>query len=413
MAGSIRQRKDRGPDAWELRVFIGTDSRGKPKQKSVLFRGTKRAAERELARLVTVQQETPDPVPEDDVQQWGPKTTVNDAIAAWRDNGWDDLSPKTVLGYDSIWNHYIRDTIGTKRIASLNAYEIERYFRKLKTEGAGRDTVRIVRSILHRACRLVSRWSAGALTNPVADTELPSWTLAERREPVRAPEAAEVRTLLRAAAEHDERFGAFLRLLAATGLRRGEACAVRWSDIDWDQATLTVDESVVASKGGAVIKSPKTRSSIRAVTLDDGTLDVLRGLQAHQEALANVCGVSAIADSFVFSYEPGGATPPYPDTMSHEFSALRKKAGVASDLHLHSLRHFQATVLDPVIPERQKQARMGWSTSHMARHYTDPIAAEDRRAAKFVGGVLDEDPDDQATEQPQLGQADSEPSSAG
>jgi hypothetical protein len=50
MAGSIRQRKDRGANTWELSVFIGRDNHGCPKQRSVVFRGSKRAAERELAR---------------------------------------------------------------------------------------------------------------------------------------------------------------------------------------------------------------------------------------------------------------------------------------------------------------------------------------------------------------------------
>jgi integrase len=75
--------------------------------------------------------------------------------------------------------------------------------------------------------------------------------------------------------------------------------------------------------------------------------------------------------------------------MSHTFIKVRRHAGIAADVHLHSLRHFQATILDPVIPESQKQARMGWSTVRMARHYTDGIATEDRRAAEHVARVLD------------------------
>ena len=67
----------------------------------------------------------------------------------------------------------------------------------------------------------------------------------------------------------------------------------------------------------------------------------------------------------------------------------RIAAKLPSDLHLHSLRHFQATSLDTVIPERQKQSRLGWSTVHMARHYTDPLSAEDRRAAQHIGNLLD------------------------
>jgi hypothetical protein len=50
MAGSIRQRKDRGANTWELCVFIGRDNHGCPKQRSAVSRGGKRAAERELRR---------------------------------------------------------------------------------------------------------------------------------------------------------------------------------------------------------------------------------------------------------------------------------------------------------------------------------------------------------------------------
>jgi hypothetical protein len=42
----------------------------------------------------------------------------------------------------------------------------------------------------------------------------------------------------------------------------------------------------------------------------------------------------------------------------------------------------------PVVSEAQKQARLGWSTVQMARHYTDGLAVEDRRAAEHVGRLL-------------------------
>jgi integrase len=53
-------------------------------------------------------------------------------------------------------------------------------------------------------------------------------------------------------------------------------------------------------------------------------------------------------------------------------------------VHLHSLRHFQATEIDRVISERQKQARLGWSIVQMARHYTDRVESEDPRAADHI-----------------------------
>ncbi len=144
----------------------------------------------------------------------------------------------------------------------------------------------------------------------------------------------------------------------------------------------------MATKGGASVKGPKNRSSIRAVAVDAGTLNQLRELRAEREAQASACEVAISADGFVFSATPDQSSPAHPDSMSHAFAAMRVRAGVAGDVHLHSLRHFQSTELDPVISEAQKQSRLGWATVHMARHYTDSVSEEDRRAADHMGKVL-------------------------
>jgi integrase len=404
VAGSIRQRKDRGADTWEPRVFVGRDDRGRPKQRSILFRGGKRAAERELARLVTEQESALATIAQEQARDWGSSTTINQAIEGWRANGWADLSPKTVRGYEEIWERYVRKTIGGKRIAALNAFEVGRYFRNLKDQGAGKDTVRRVRVVIGRACRLATKWSGGTLTNPVADTELPSWPMSEQPDPIRAPEVAEVQALIRAAVDFDERFGAFVHLAAATGMRRGEACAVRWSNINWEESTIRVDKSIVAAKGGAMVKDPKTKASIRTVSVGKGTLAILRELRSSQHQLAELCDVPFAEDGFLFSTEPGGKLPPHPEALSHTFIKVRRSAGIAADVRLHSLRHFQATILDPIIPESQRQARMGWSTIRMARHYTDGIATEDQRAAEHVARVLDGTTDDEDVPAPHVGQ---------
>jgi integrase len=386
MAGSKRLKPgQRG--VWELRIFLGRDEQGRVRQKSVTFRGGSRAADKELTRLVAKYEGTLSAV--EAPVRWTDTTTVNDAITAWKQNGWQDLSPTTVRHYQELWDKHIKRSIGRREIARLNPYEVERYFRRLKDDGTGRTTVRHIRAMLNRACRLARKWSANTLPNPIVDTELPVWPFGERGEPVRSPNLAEVRAILAAASAFDERFGAFLRLVAASGVRRGEACALRWNDIDWESGNILVDESVVAASGGAEVKAPKTKASIRRLALDPATVEMLRTLRISQEELAAMCEVEIGPDGFVFSYEPGSVEPPHPDTMSHEFTKVRTKAKAAKDIHLHSLRHFQATALDRIVPERQKQARLGWATVHMARHYTDVIGGEDLRAAEHIGRLLE------------------------
>ena len=282
---------------------------------------------------------------------------------------------------------------------STGPYDLERYFRQLKADGAGRETVRYVRSVLHRACKLARKWSGNMLPNPVTDTELPSLGRAELPDPVRAPTVEEVLAVLRAAGSLDIRYRAALVIIAATGMRRGEACGLRWSDADLAGATLSIDESVIAAVNGAASKAPKTRASIRRVAVDAATVGVLETLRAAQVELTRVAEVPLAESAFVVSMETGGAVPMHPDTLTKAFAKARRSAGVAPDIHLHSLRHFQATTLDSVISERQKQSRLGWSTVHMARHYTDAVGEEDRRAAEHIGRVLADD-----SFEPQAGQ---------
>jgi len=388
MAGSIRKRADKGPNAFELRVYLGRDPSGRVRHKSKLFRGTKRAAERELARLLTEQEEVPAVVSNDGKLGFGTTTTINAAIAGWKLNGWQDLSPSTTRRYTSIWNTHIKNSIGRRAITSLGPYDVELYLRGLKDAGLSESSVRQTRAMLHRACRLARKWSGNDLPNPVADTELPDWALHEQAKAVRAPNIEEVRSLLASSVEFGLRMTGFVTLVAATGMRRGEACALRWSNVDFEAALVTIDESIVSIVGGTQVKSPKSRAGVRTVAVDQVTLAVLTKMHADLEDLARVGEFSIEPDHFVFAKELPGVDPPHPDAMSHAFTRIRESAGVAADVHIHSLRHFQATALDAVISEAQKQSRLGWSTVHMARHYTDAVMEEDRLAATHIGDLL-------------------------
>jgi len=385
VAGSMRLA--RGKDTWELRAYLGRDEAGRVRHRYATFQGSKREAERALARLVAETERHHTTAQVAALPNWGERTTVNDAIAAWRDNGWEDLSPTTVRRYEGLWASHVRQSIGRRPVASVSPYDVERYFRGLKAKGMAESSVRQVRAMLHRACRLAKKWSGGALPNPVADTELPSWSLEDKTH-VRAPSVQEVRRILELSGSEDIRIAVALRVVAATGMRRGEVCALRWSDLDQTTGTLQVDESVITARGGATVKAPKTRASVRHLAVDADTLAALDRLRTEQGLLATATGVTLDSAGFVFSFEPGGQVPPHPDALSHAFTRIRQRGGVPADIHLHSLRHFHATALDPVISEAQKQARLGWSTVQMARHYTDGVAAEDRRAAEHIGALL-------------------------
>jgi integrase len=188
-----------------------------------------------------------------------------------------------------MWKKHVDGSIGVERLATLSPYDVEKYFRRLKADGLAEATVRQIRAMMHRACRLARKWSGGVLPNPIADTELPIWALDEQGE-VRAPTVEEVRALIATAQKADVSFAAVVRVVAATGMRRGEVCALRWRDVDFDNGVVRINESVVAALGGVIVKAPKTRASIRTVAIDSGTVSVLRDIRTKQTAHADACG---------------------------------------------------------------------------------------------------------------------------
>jgi len=113
MAGGMRLVAQ--PDAWELRVFIGRHSFEEVKYRYVRFRGRRRQGERELVRLVIDQEDKPAPLIESELAR-NSSTTINYAIAAWRENGWGDLSPTTIRHYQELWDRHNRRDIPDCRL---------------------------------------------------------------------------------------------------------------------------------------------------------------------------------------------------------------------------------------------------------------------------------------------------------
>ena len=115
-----------------------------------------------------------------------------------------------------------------------------------------------------------------------------------------------------------------------TGLRIGELCALKWSDIDLSQRTISVSRTIqrIKVQGGTqlIITEPKSISSVREIPIPDCILPLLK----------NFCSKG---ESYILS---GTAKPVEPRTMQYRFQALLKKAKLPS-IHFHALRHMFAT----------------------------------------------------------------------
>jgi integrase len=127
----------------------------------------------------------------------------------------------------------------------------------------------------------------------------------------------------------------------ALGLREGEALALRWSDVDMDNATLTVRRTVGrVPKIGLIFGEPKSRRSRRTLSLPSVVIDALKTQRRRQLELRMSAGREWQEHGLVFTTPIGTAIDDA--NLRREFYALLKTAGLPRR-GFHSLRHSCAS----------------------------------------------------------------------
>jgi len=378
VTGFMRQR---GP-SWQLIVHAGRDPvTGKKRYVSRSVKGSKREAERALAAFVT---EVGHGVPADTV------TTVGELLDAWLAQARGDFSPSTVRETQGIIERNLRPGLGHVRLDRLRVPEIDAYYRRLLDGSANQgrplaaSTIRRLHGILRRALGQAVRWGWIA-HNYAADATPPRVHAPE----VRPPTPTEVGRLFRIASEKDPALATFVILAAATGARRSELVALRWSDIDIDRARITIRHGIVLGPDGLVEKDTKTHA-VRNVSVDPTSLAALVAYQARLDRLASAFGTTRTPGSFVFSVEPDGTCPARPDSMSRSFRLLCVKAGVTG-VRLHDLRHYVATqLLAGGVDVRTVAGRLGHrNPSTTLNVYSHFLPEADPEAAALLGRLFD------------------------
>lgn len=124
------------------------------------------------------------------------------------------------------------------------------------------------------------------------------------------------------------------RLITLVGLRRGEACALRWCDLDLQHRTLLVSRQLQQHRGELSICETKTASGVRVIALDRLTITVLR---RHHATTA----LQGHGGGFVFTNTRGD--PIKPDRLGELFHRLVRDADLPP-IRLHDLRHGAASL---------------------------------------------------------------------
>ena len=154
---------------------------------------------------------------------------------------------------------------------------------------------------------------------------------------------------------------AFFRILAFTGLRRGEALALTWDDIDTKQGLLTVNKAVKRGENGQYVGSTKNESSVRTITIDENTIKILKAWKAEQAKTLIGFGFNAIQpNQYIFSKLKDN-TPLNTMAPRNALVKICKRFDLPM-MNIHGFRHTHCSLLfEAGVPMKDVMERLGHS----------------------------------------------------
>ena len=362
---TLRERK---PGVWEVRVFVGNDERGRPKQVSRTVRGTKRAAQRAAAELTVAPPAASD------------GRSAADALEAWIETHIPTWAASTVRDQTSRASLVKTDRIARTPLGRLTVADVDRWHTRLRAAGVGESSLRNQHLVLRAALSQAARW--GWVNTNVAALA----TLGRRTtKPRSAMTAADVRAVIEAGERFDPAAGLAFRLAAITGARRSELCALVYRDLDGDR--LTIDSSIAIERSGSVsdrqvpalIDAATKTGNQRVVRLDERTVQAVEGLRKQRERYGP------------WMLQPG-ERPLNPERLTGWWRLARRDAGIDTRWRLHDLRHWSATeAIGRGHDIRTVAGRLGHANPAMTlRTYAHALDGADAGVAATLASALED-----------------------
>lgn len=373
MRGSITEWGGEGSGKWRLRVFVGRNANRKAQWVSRNFMGGKREAQTALNKLIA------------EVEAGQVKShagSVGDLLDRWLDDIEPHRSKYTMKSHRRCVEKDIKPAIGSLRLDRLTARHLDAFYRSLLDRGLSPATVRRHHSIISAALGRAVKWDMIG-SNPAEKASPPGLT----RTTAAAPSVEDVQRLVTAADAEDAVLATAIALAATTGARRGELCALRWSNIDWERRRIRIDQSLTVIKREASLGPTKTHQR-RDVAIDEGLVRLLERRRDAQRSAAAACGVESSDDAFVLSRTVDGRDPCLPDGLTSAYERLARKLGVGG--HLHQLRHFAATIaIASGADVRTVSGRLGHADPSVTlKVYAHAVEARDRDVAGVLGAAV-------------------------
>jgi len=381
--GSYRQLET---GTWECRFTTGRDATtGKQLQRTV-YAPTKQECTKKMREAIAR------------YESGGYAIATKQTLGGWLEYWlWnvkkEDIKPRTFDGYlDSVEVHIRNTRLAGMKLSDVRRQHIQAWIDEKRQEGRTPRVIGYAYGIIRNALNDAVR--RGLIeTNPAEKVSLPK--KAEKPPAIFTDRQQQI--FLDAIKGH--RHEALFFVALTTGLREGELAALKWTDVDLKNATLSVsrdtvcinlyDENTRERTGTTLIvqDTPKSSAGIRTIPLLPETADALR-LHRQRQLEEKMKNRLLYQDNdLVFCNETGGLYNPR--AFYTAFRRICKNTPGLEPIKFHALRHTFATRgLEAEMSGKAVQALLGHETEAMTRHYQHLVEKQARKEMDKLRGVF-------------------------
>ncbi|MEI4339616.1 site-specific integrase [Streptococcus suis] len=382
----IEVQKKNGTTVYRANVYLGVDQvTGKKVKTKVTGRTHKEVKQKAQQEKIAFQQ--------DGFTRFQATSIASyqELAELWWESYKHTVKPNTQDNIKRLLDNHVLPLFGVYKLDKLTAPLIQSIINKLADKtNKGESKAYLHYDKIHALNKRILQYGVtmqAISSNPARDVVLPRNTQKAKRKKVKHFENQDLKKFLDYLggldlAKYRNLYEVTLyKFLLATGCRINEALALSWSDIDLENATISITKTL---NHLGQINSPKSKASYRDIDIDHATIAMLKAYQLRQIQEAWKLGQTetVVFSDFIHDY-------PNNKTLATRLRTHFNRAGV-SNIGFHGFRHTHASLLlNSGIPYKELQHRLGHSTLSMTMDIYSHLSKENaKKAVSFYETAL-------------------------
>ncbi|EME7171608.1 site-specific integrase [Enterococcus faecium] len=379
MAMIKQYQKKNGEKAWYFKTYLGIDPlTGKKRYTTKRGFKTQKEAKIALARLEVLA--TDKKLVKENNYTF---TQVKDM---WIEQYKPTVRESTYLRVKFLFDKNISTFFGNKKIQSYNIAYCQEAINKWKEQYSTYKALKCYTSAVFDYAKKMNLIKE----NPMKEVTFSKGERKQKKNKLKYFEKEELQDFLECCQKDNFPITyPLFRVLAFTGIRKGEALALTWDDVDFFNKTLEINKTITRNSDNKFISTPpKTNTSIRKISLDDETLNILKTWKTQQKRYLLAYGQHIkTKNQIIFSSKNNN----YMDITRPNIilSRICKKYNF-NDITIHGFRHTHCSLLfEAGLSIKEVQERLGHSDIHTTMNiYTHVTKKQKERAADKFAAYL-------------------------